>query len=204
MKTNFSTDLPLAGRLLALSNDIINLRREVAALAPRQGERGRDGQNVKGDKGDRGESIVGPRGDKGDTVVGPQGPAGRDGQCKCSPEKFVTRADFLELQKAHVALKNQTPSVVVGPAGPRGERGEKGEDTMLAGKYGVHEKLSALENEQKEVRRDVGALRQDVADLKETVQKLLEVTTRGKEYIEFLRQKTAAGLAASRRKNAAS
>lgn len=200
MRMNFKTDLPLAGRLLAIANDIENLRREVASLVPKQGERGRDGQNIKGDKGDKGDSIVGPRGDKGDTVVGPQGPAGRDGQCKCAPEKFATRAEFLELQRAFVALKNQTPSIVVGPVGPRGDKGEKGE-SMLTGKYATAEKIATLENEAKAVRRDFAALRDDFAAVKTTLEQLLSANKKGQEYISWLRERTAARLAANRGKS---
>jgi hypothetical protein len=60
--------------------------------------------------------------------------------------------------------------------------------------YAVRDRLTALENLDADRRRDVTLLRQEVAALQTTLNKLLGFHKRDASYLEFLKAKVAAGL----------
>jgi hypothetical protein len=59
-------------------------------------------------------------------------------------------------------------------------------------KYGVHQKISALDNAVTEQAKDHAALRAEFTALEQKVQSLIDMNKQSAEYIEFLRAQVAA------------
>jgi hypothetical protein len=59
-------------------------------------------------------------------------------------------------------------------------------------KYGVHQKIAALNTAVTEQAKDNKALRSEFAGLKQLVQSLIDMNQKAQDYIEFLRAKVAA------------
>ena len=60
-------------------------------------------------------------------------------------------------------------------------------------KYGIHKRMSALENTLSEHRHEMAALRAEVTAHKATVEKLIGMDKKAKEYVAYLQEKVKRG-----------
>jgi hypothetical protein len=157
------------GAVVSLTDLLLNAK---PVAPPRHGVDGKDGKSVlgpRGQKGEKGDSIVGATGPKGETIVGPKGDRGEKGD-KGDPSTVPgPKGD-----------KGDRGESVVGPHGLKGDRGERGP-------AGADADNSAI-----------AAMRKEVAEVKLMLQGMLDMNTKAGEYIEFLKAKVAARLAAAK------
>ena len=163
-----------------------------------QGMPGRNGADGKdstvpgpqGPPGPPGVSIVGPRGERGmngrngsdSTVPGPQGPPGRDGAPSTVPgPQGLAGKDGRNGSDSTVPGPQGPPGVAV--IGPRGERGEHG----IPGKDGRDGQPGRDGKD-----ADMSVLLKQVADLKVTVQALIDMNKNAGLYIDWLKAKRLA------------
>jgi len=155
----------------------------------------------------------GPQGHRGESIVGPQGPSGKDGK-----DSTVAGPPGRDAENGRNG-RDGKDSTVAGPPGRDGKNGRDGKDAdtqqlnsavetvknvreeiMGAIKSSNQQRIEATvqcQNDIKDQNRVIADIRAELSEMRLYVKTIIDAAQKSKDYLDFLRERTAKILAKS-------